>query len=106
MPRGPRSCSKRRSRSGVAENDVRQDLDRDVSAEARVLRPVDLTHPARPDLAEDLVGTELRAGGERHRVSGVRTAGSSSRKRSKAPTSQVTRVATRAFRAHDAIRAS
>ena len=39
-------------------------------------------------------------------ASGIRTAGSSSRKRSNAPTSQVTSVATRALRAHEAIRAS
>ena len=45
----------------------RQDLDRDISREARVLRLVDLPHPSRADLAEDLVRAELRAGGERHR---------------------------------------
>src|SRR5512144_2941034 len=44
----------------------RQNLDRDVPRQPQVPRPIDLPHPARADLAEDLVGTELRAGGERH----------------------------------------
>ena len=40
----------------------RQYLDRDLSREARVPRPVDLPHPARTEEREDLVGSELRAG--------------------------------------------
>ena len=43
-----------------------QHLDRDLASEARVLRAVDLAHSPGADLAEDLVGAELRAGGERH----------------------------------------
>ena len=44
-------------------------LHRDVAAEARVLRAVDLSHPAGADLAEDLVRAEPGAGGERHGAS-------------------------------------
>ena len=46
----------------------RQHLDRDLAPEPRVLRPVDLSHPAGAERREDLVGAELCAGGERHRV--------------------------------------
>ena len=49
----------------------RQYLHRDVSIEARVPRPVDLSHPARAERREDLVRAEPRAGGERHFASGV-----------------------------------
>ena len=45
---------------------LRQHLYRDVTAEPRVFRPVDLSHPARPEGREDLVRAELRSGGERH----------------------------------------
>ena len=34
-----------------------EDLDRDVAPQARVLRPVDLPHPAGAQRADDLVGT-------------------------------------------------
>ena len=44
----------------------RQNLDRDVTSEARVLRPVDLAHAPRPEGRKDLVRPELRSGGERH----------------------------------------
>jgi len=44
----------------------RQHLDRDLSSEPWILRPVDLTHPSGADLAEDLVRTEPLAGRERH----------------------------------------
>ena len=39
----------------------RQDLDRDIAAQAAVVRAVDLAHPALAEPAGDLVGTELRA---------------------------------------------
>src|ERR1700693_363277 len=44
----------------------REDLDRHISSETRVLRFVDLPHPARAERREDLVGAEARPGGERH----------------------------------------
>ena len=50
------------------EEIFRQYLDRDLPIEARVLRPVDLPHPPRSEEREDLVGAELRGGGERHRA--------------------------------------
>src|SRR6185369_12313449 len=47
----------------------RKNLDGDVPGETRVPRAVDLSHPARADLAEDLVGSELRPGGKAHGMS-------------------------------------
>ena len=44
----------------------RQDLDRDVTLEARVLRPVHLSHPAGPDRRQDLVGSQLGADDKGH----------------------------------------
>src|SRR5262249_12344241 len=50
--------------------EVRGDqLHRDVTPEARVLRAVDLAHPAGAERGADLVGSELRAGSEAHRSS-------------------------------------
>ena len=43
-----------------------KDLDRDVPAQPRVPRPVNLAHPAGADGRDNLVWTESRAGGERH----------------------------------------
>ena len=60
------SLSKRADSVPVLEELLRQDLQRDVAVEARVLRPVDLPHPARPEGREDLVRTEAGTGGERH----------------------------------------
>jgi len=47
---------------------LRQDLDRNLSRELRVLRSIDLAHPARTERSEDLVGPETRARGECHRA--------------------------------------
>ena len=43
-----------------------EDLDGDVAAEPRVFGAVDLTHPARADGGEDLVGPYPHADGEAH----------------------------------------
>jgi hypothetical protein len=43
-----------------------QHLDRHVAVESHVPGPIDLTHPARAERREDLVGAVLRAGNERH----------------------------------------
>src|SRR5205085_9581127 len=53
-------------RLGVLRERRRQDLDRDVPLELRVASPVDLAHPAGADRREDLVGSELRRGGQGH----------------------------------------
>ena len=45
-----------------------QDLDRDLAAQPRVARPVDLAHPARAERGEDLVRPEPCSGGERHEL--------------------------------------
>ncbi len=44
----------------------RQDLDRDFAAQAGVLRPIHLAHPARSERGEDLVRPELGLCGQRH----------------------------------------
>ena len=46
---------------GIGGEGRRQHLDRDLARKPRVLRPIDLAHPPGADLAEDLVGAELRA---------------------------------------------
>ena len=51
---------------GVVHHGGRQHLDRDVAVEPRIVRPVDLAHPARAEQAHDFVGAESRAGGNRH----------------------------------------
>ena len=43
-----------------------EDLDRDVPIELCVLRPVDLSHAARAERREDLVGAETGARGKAH----------------------------------------
>ncbi len=44
----------------------RQDFDCDNSLEARITRPVDLSHPPGPNEPEDFVSAETNAGRERH----------------------------------------
>jgi hypothetical protein len=48
----------------VLRHVLRKHLDRHVSPELRVLRPVDLSHPARTERREDLVRPEPDAGRE------------------------------------------
>ena len=43
-----------------------ENLDRDLSPQSGVLRPVDLAHPSGPDGTDDFVGTEASAGFELH----------------------------------------
>ena len=49
-----------------------KDLDRHVAPEARVIGPVDLSHPARAERREDLVGAEARSGRKCHPITAVR----------------------------------
>ncbi len=49
----------------------RQDLDRDFAVKPRVLRPVDLAHPARAKGGEDFVGTQFCSACQRHSTSSV-----------------------------------
>ena len=51
---------------GVGAEAVRQDFDGDVTAEARVVRPIDLAHPARPDPLLQLIDTESPTREHRH----------------------------------------
>jgi hypothetical protein len=46
----------------VAGNGARDHLDRDLAAQARVARPVNLSHAARAERRKDLLGTQPRAG--------------------------------------------
>ena len=48
--------------TGIPGKLGRKNLDRDFPAQARVLRPVHLSHPARAERSEDLVGPETSAG--------------------------------------------
>ena len=48
-----------------------QELDGDVAVEAEIARAIDLTHAPGAESTEDLVGTETRAGGERHGDEGI-----------------------------------
>ena len=52
---------------GVLGEVLRQDLDGDVAVEPGVARAVDLPHASLTELGGDLVRTESRAGGQRHR---------------------------------------
>ena len=44
----------------------RQNLDRDIATQPAVARTIDLTHPSRADRGDHFIGTEARAGRERH----------------------------------------
>ena len=56
--RGPRLLLEAAQAVGVRGERRRQDLDRHVAAQPRILRPVDLSHPARAERREDLVGAQ------------------------------------------------
>ena len=60
-PRRPRLLLEPSQRLGVVDQRARQHLDRHVALQPRVLRTVDLAHPARPDRRNDFVMTELGA---------------------------------------------
>src|SRR6185436_2459871 len=51
---------------GIGCRFIRQDLDRDGAIEPAVLRPVDLTHPARAERRDDFVRAEAGAGSQAH----------------------------------------
>ncbi len=50
----------------VGSKEVGQDLDRDLAVQARVARSIHLTHAARAQRADDFVGADPRAWGQRH----------------------------------------
>ena len=66
-PAARASCSKRRRRSASAGERGGQHLDRDLAAEARIARAVDLAHAARAERREDLVRAEPCAWRHRRR---------------------------------------
>ena len=63
---GPRFALEALAQVGVGREMLGQDLEGDGAVEPRVLRAVDLAHPARPEGGQDLVGPELGARFERH----------------------------------------
>ena len=63
---GPRLTLAARAPRGVVHHAGRQHLDRDVAVQPRIVRPVDLAHPAGAEQAHDFVGTKSRAGTNRH----------------------------------------
>ena len=50
----------------------RQDFDRDVAPESRVLGPIDLPHPSRAEGGQDFVRAEACSGCQRHRARSTR----------------------------------
>ena len=46
----------------------RQYLQRDVTTQFRVARPIDLSHPARAEQRQDFVRADSRSGGDPHRI--------------------------------------
>src|SRR5664279_1928705 len=59
----------------IFEELFRQHLQRHHPINARVLRPVDLSHPARTERREDLVGAETSADADGHEADGILSAG-------------------------------
>jgi hypothetical protein len=79
---GSRFAPHARDCFGVRSNLLREDLDRDVAAEARVLCPPDLAHAAGADASDQLVRAEHLVGGDhtahcRPANAGQRTTGAS-----------------------------
>ena len=67
-PRRPRFLLESAQRLGIIDQRPREDFDRHVAGEARVLRAIDLAHPAGADGGNDFVGAERRTGGEHART--------------------------------------
>src|SRR5580704_14190194 len=61
----------------IASGKVRQNLDGDVAIQPLIVRPIDLAHPAGAERCDDLVGSELRSGRERHLIDTSRLLSSS-----------------------------
>ena len=51
---------------GIVRERVGQDLDRDVAAEPRVARAIDLAHAAGAESDKDLVDAEAKTASQRH----------------------------------------
>jgi len=51
---------------GIGGEGFRQDLDRDLAAQVRIVGPIHFAHPAGANRADDFVGAEARAGHEGH----------------------------------------
>ena len=67
------------TRLGVGGQVVRQHLDGDLAIEPRVPRPVDLTHAARPQGGDDLVGSQASSGVQGHDLQSYHDHGERSR---------------------------
>ena len=68
VERGEDLCLTREASAavGIGAEGLRQDLERDVAIQLRVAGAIHLAHPARTDGSENLVGTKVSAGCERH----------------------------------------
>ena len=62
---------------GIGDEQLGQDLDRDVAIELRVARAIHLAHAAGAERGEDLVGAEARAEGKGQPLAGIIRAGGS-----------------------------
>ena len=51
---------------GIGGEGFRQNLDRDLAAQVRIVSPIHFAHSAGADRADDFVGAEARAGHEGH----------------------------------------
>ena len=69
-----RLALKPREPIGVAREQIRQNLDRDIAIELRVPRAIHLAHAARADRRDDFVRAEMGAGSQGHRASDEREA--------------------------------
>jgi hypothetical protein len=66
LPGGARLLLEAAHPAGISGEGLGNQLDRDLAPEARIARAIHVTHPAGTQPAGDLIGTELRSGGEGH----------------------------------------
>ena len=67
------SCASRWNRAtrfGIVSDGRRQDLQRDVAVQLRVVRPIHLAHPAAAEWRDDFVRADARARGKKHEALG------------------------------------
>jgi hypothetical protein len=67
---GTRLLLEPREAVAVVRDGFRENLERDLASQPRVLRPIDLPHPSRAERGEHLVRPEPGAGRNGHGVAG------------------------------------
>ncbi len=82
LPRGAHLVVKLRQAHRIVADRFRQELERDRLAEAQIVRPIDLTHPAAAKKADDPIpAVEHRAGFEAPVADGIRRGEPAARRR-------------------------